>query len=416
MDILSILSPLLILLFASPAVTEDASTQVVSDNQCQCYLTNGSNAQYFTKHKFFDFRSLSQYAGVPEMIQDPWDSSHADATSDYFLSDEWTDNWGTQTWNNSEQLDSGANDASYLLVNSPNNIYIEANRDEDAASDTYLTMRTSRLPRFQTAAEFESVATGLHYVSVRMFARTRGGPGAVTAMFTYRGAEELADVQESDLEIRTMDPLETVQYTNQPSYTVDGDEIPEATRNVTLPRGLRWTDWAVYRMDWTPTTTTHYVDGEEVAAIEFQNPRDPSQLFFNCWSDGGSWSGVMRRGQEAFLQIQWIDMVYNQTTKNTVRSDGDATEQFDVLAERDTGSCQRVCSIDQTDNAGTTVLIDNGGSGGDGDSNEGGDGDSSGGGDDEGGASSTFGVEGHLHHLTLWIPFIVAVTIGTGLI
>ncbi|RYP70533.1 hypothetical protein DL769_004926 [Monosporascus sp. CRB-8-3] len=407
MYIISLGTSLLILLFASSAATQDAYPQVVSDDQCQCYFTNGSNAHYFTKHKFFDFRSLSEHAGVPEIIRDPWDGSHALATSDYFLSDEWTDNWTTQSWNNSELLESGANDASYLLVNSPSNIYIEANRDEDAASDTYLTMRTGRLPGFQTAAEFESVATGFHYISVRMFARTRGAPGAVTAMFTYRGADELANVQESDLEIRTMDPLETVQYTNQPSYTVDGDEVPEATRNVTLPRGLRWTDWAVYRMDWTPTTTTHYVDGEEVAAIRFQNPRDPSQLFFNCWSDGGSWSGVMRRGHEAFLQIQWIDMVYNQTTKNTARSEGEASEQLDVLTERDAGPCHQVCSIDQTDKVGTTVLIDAGGSGGDEDSNEG---------DDESGASSVFGVDGRLHHLTLWIPFIVVVMIGTGLI
>ncbi|RYO76729.1 hypothetical protein DL762_002740 [Monosporascus cannonballus] len=395
MNMMRLVTPLLTLLFASSAFSQDASPQVVNDDQCQCYFTNGTNAQYFTKHKFFDFRSLSEYAGVPGIIQDAWDSSHAHATSDYFLSDEWTDNWTTQSWNNSELLDSGSNDASYLLVNSPNNIYIEANRAEDAASDTYLTMRTSRLQRFQTAAEFESVATGLHYVSVRMFARTRGAPGAVTAMFTYRGAEELADVQESDLEIRTMDPLETVQYTNQPSYTVDGGEIPEATRNVTLPRGLQWTDWAVYRMDWTPTTTTHYIDGEQVAAIEFQNPRDPSQIYFNCWGDGGSWSGVMRRGHEAFLQIQWIDMVYNETTKNTARSDGDALEQFDVLAGRDAGTCHRVCSIDQTGSVGTTVLIDDGTSGG---------------------ASSIFGVDGHLHHLMLWIPFIVAVTIGAGLV
>ncbi|RYP45033.1 hypothetical protein DL768_008575 [Monosporascus sp. mg162] len=417
MDIISLVPALLILFFASSAVTQDTYPQVVSDDQCQCYLTNGSNAHYFTQHRFFDFRSLSEYAGVPEIIREPWNSSHSLASSDYFLSDEWTDNWRTQSWNNSELLESGDNDASYLLVNSPSNIYIEENRDEDAASDTYLTMRTSRLPRFQTAAEFESVVTGLHYISVRMFARARGAPGAVAAMFTYRGAEDLADLQESDLEIRTMDPLETVQYTNQPSYTVDGDDVPEATRNVTLPRGLRWTDWAVYRMDWTPTTTTHYVDGEEVAAIEFQNPRDPSQLFFNCWSDGGSWSGVMRRGQEAFLQIQWIDMVYNQTTQNTTGGGGDAPEQSDPPAERDAGPCQQVCSIDQTDQVGTTVLINDGASGGDEDSNEGGgDEDTNEGDVAEGDASSIFGVDGHWHHLTLWIPFIVALTIGTGLI
>ena len=44
--------------------------------------------------------------------------------------DEWNDNWVLQHWNNSELMrdDTGINDATYLLVNSPNNVYIEASR------------------------------------------------------------------------------------------------------------------------------------------------------------------------------------------------------------------------------------------------------------------------------------------------
>ncbi len=365
------LRPLLLFL-VSPVLCQDVRDYAAAD-ECDCYQTNGSDPAYFARHQFFDFRSLSQYAGVPDLIRDQQDSSDALATSDYFLSDGWNDGWVLQSWNNSDQLerqrqegdDAAASDASYLLINSPNNVYIETEDDDDdnegsgSGSATFLTMRTARIGGFQTAAEFESVVTGLHYLSVRMLARTRGARGAVTAMFTYRAADMLADVQESDLEVRTSDPADRVQYTNQPSFTVAGDEIPEATRNATLPAEggdgaqgqLQWTDWAVYRMDWTPERTTHYVNGAEAAAIAFQNPRDPTRVHFNCWSDGGSWSGVMRQGDEAFLQIRWIEMVFNETdTDNALwrtRRDGEA-------------SCKRVCSIDETDKIGTAVLLDSG--------------------------------------------------------
>jgi hypothetical protein len=64
-----------------------------------------------------------------------------------------------------------------------------------------------------------------------MLARTVVDPGAVTAMFTYRHTEVLADVQEADIEFLTNGPRVRIQYTNQPSYTLEGDESPEATRN-----------------------------------------------------------------------------------------------------------------------------------------------------------------------------------------
>ena len=389
-----------ILFLAPPSLSEDRYPEVKSDSDCDCYRTNGSVANTFTTHKFFDFRSLGQYAGVPDVIRDPDDTSQALATSDYFLSDEWNDHWVLQHWNNSELMrdDTGINDATYLLVNSPNNVYIEASRVEqddgttEEDGSTYLTMRTVRVGPFQSAAEFESVADGLHYVSVRMRARTRGAPGAVSAMFTYRAppadSDGLSGVQESDLEIRTSDPSWRAQYTNQPSYTLEGQDVPEATRNATLPRGLRWSDWADYRMDWTPARTAHFVDGDEVASIAFQNPRDPCQVFFNCWSDGGSWSGVMRKGHEAFLQIQWIEMLFNETDTNLA----DAGQKA-AVARSDEAGCKRVCSIDDTETVGTAVLIDDGD-------------------DAEGGAVQTFGSLGYWHP-TFWIT--VSTTIITAL-
>ncbi|KAI1082306.1 glycoside hydrolase family 16 protein [Whalleya microplaca] len=323
----------------------------VGDDRCNCYLTNGSNENYFTTHKFFDFRELSSYAGVPGLIADPYDSSQADVTSEYFSSDEWTTHWGIQGWNNSASLDQG--DASVLMVHSPNNIYIEKNQDENPASSTFMTLRTLRLKDYQSSAEFESISQAYHFVSARMYARTIGEPGAVTAMFTYLNtgdSSELTTVQESDLEIRTIDPPDSVQYTNQPSYSSKGFDIPEATRNVTIPSGRNWSDWAVYRMDWSPTNTTWFIDGENVASIAFQTPRDPSMLIFNTWSDGGTWSGNMSVGGEAYLHVQWIELVYNMTgnAKTTDKRDGQ--------------TCNNVCSIDDTAKIGTAVLLQGGAS------------------------------------------------------
>ncbi|KAI1268637.1 glycoside hydrolase family 16 protein [Xylariaceae sp. FL1019] len=333
---------------------------IVTDNQCDCYFTNESSANYFTTHKFFDFRSLSEYAGVPRPITDA--CSQALATSDYFLADDWNEHWGIQQWNNSDSVDSG--DAPLLNINSPNNVYIETNDDDEASSDTYLTMRTLRLTDFQSSAEFESISRTYHFLSVRMYARTIGSPGAVfetdrTAMFTYKDngdPSQLTHVQESDLEILTKDPEDSIQYTNQPSYSSKGDDVPESTRNVTTSSSTNWTEWAVHRMDWDPSATTWFIDGKQVASIAFQVPRDPSQVIFNSWSDGGEWSGEMDDQTSAYLQIQWIDMVYNSTeySGDTKRSTYFGSS---LWGKRDGKTCDKVCSIDETTTTGTPVML-----------------------------------------------------------
>ncbi|KAH7272884.1 hypothetical protein FSOLCH5_003174 [Fusarium solani] len=334
------------------------------DDECDCYLTNGTNSAYYSQHKFFDFRDLGKYAGVPDVIKNA--SETGDITSDYFESDDWNDSWGIQDWSNRKSGGvSLSGDASVLMVNSPNNIYIEKNEDDDAASDTFLTMRTVRLKDFQTAAEFESVST-YHYLSLRMLARVTGSAGACMAMFTYLEGDELADVQEADIEILTHDPKNRIQYTNQPSFTDDGDEVPKATRNGTLPKGLGWDDWVVHRLDWTPARSVWYVAGQEVASIEFQTPKDPAQVLFNAWSDGGSWSGNMSLNGAAYMQIQWIEMVYNGTDSegSDKRSlDGHSetghVERRGMLAPRedDENGCKAVCSIDDVDEAGKTKVL-----------------------------------------------------------
>lgn len=321
-----------------------SETKLVDDSDCDCFLINGSVPTYYTEHMFLDFRNLSEYAGVPSIIDDTAKrAAAATASSDYFTHKNWTNTWSTQTWDNSNGPGEGyAGDASYHMVNSKSNLYIQNNEDENAASDTYLTMRTRRLEAFQTAVEFQSTPGYFQYVSMRMLARTVGAAGAVTGMFTYRDSTgKLADIQESDIEILTRGPKDKVQYTNQPSYSDDGEEYPRATRNATTPD---WSKWVVHRLDWTPKVVQWYVDGERTARIEFQTPKDACDLHWSAWSDGGSWSGNMSVGGEVRQEIQWIEILYNITDGEVYR--------------RDNKKCNAVCSFDdETAPAGRAAML-----------------------------------------------------------
>lgn len=343
-----------------------AAPSLTDDSKCGCYFTNGTITEYFTKHKFYDFRSLEQYAGVPDVITDVDASINASPTSKYFTDTDWTDTWQIQTWNNSG--DSARSDATVFMANSANNIYIEKNADAAAnpsTPKTWLTLRTQRISdTFQTAAQFDSNPTSpFQYISIRMLARTIGAPGAVTAFFTYRD-DHAGNVQEADLEIVTKDPRNVVQYTNQPSLNGTGDVIPEATLNATLPNGMDWTEWAIHRLDWTPTQSTWYVDGQQTANISFQVPRDAAQVILNTWSDGGQWTGNMSVHDAAYFQIQWLEMVYN-TTNEPITKRG----LLGGRAEEAQGGCKAVCSVDETPETGRPVMLfDNAairGSGGD---------------------------------------------------
>ena len=333
----------------------------LSDKECDVFLTNGSNSGYYTDHAFWDFRSLSDYASVPDVVTDYSKVSQASVASKYFSSDTWTSTWEIQGWNNTKDGGEKLNgDATLKMVNSPSNVYIQENDDKTADSDTYLTMRTKRLPGFQSAAEFESTEQ-YQFLSVRMLARAIGSPGAIAALFTYRDPSgELAKVQEADIEILTRDPRNKISYTNQPSYTDDGDELPEATKNASLPAGALWSNWLVHRLDWTPEASLWYVDGTEVARIEFQTPIDGAQVILNAWSDGGSWSGKMPVHDEAYLQIQWLEMVYNKSSSD----DGekrkrrrDTAVANGGLMRRQEGKSGVVCSIDDTMEVGKAVEV-----------------------------------------------------------
>ncbi|CAJ2501357.1 Uu.00g042100.m01.CDS01 [Anthostomella pinea] len=365
---------ILTVLIFSPVSVLAQNYPLVPDSRCNCFRTNTTTSHYFKNHKFFDFRDLSQYARVPAPIVTAEGSAAAPVTNAYFEGPAWTSTWSIQTWNNSAQLggsdsDGAAtgSDASVLMVNSANNIYIQHNDDLNAKSNTYMVLRTVRHDSFQSAAEIDSVSADYQYLSIRMLARTRGAPGAITAMFTYHRADQQSQVQESDLEIRTSDPKSAIHYTNQPSYNASG-AVPQATRNVSRPGALDWSQWHYHRMDWAPGSSSWFVDGQLVSSIQFQTPKDLSSVVFNAWSDGGTWSGNMSVNTTAEMQIQWIELVYNNTDTTNTTSPGAPARRgvtgFPAFPGQqlqnkptNSSSCANVCSIDQTSKVGTPVLI-----------------------------------------------------------
>ncbi|KAI0169256.1 glycoside hydrolase family 16 protein [Hypoxylon sp. FL1284] len=314
---------------ASPIAAADG------DN-CHCYLTDGSAAAYFTHHQFLDFRSVAD-PRTPDPIGDRAGATNAGSAHPFFDAGDFGSTWSVQAW-----VSAGA-DATVWNTYSKNDVYIAADPDAGGSS-TYMTLRTHRHAGsgsgdFQESAEVQTVSGSYQHVSLRMYARTRGSAGAVTAMFTYRGGATEADVQEADLEVLTTDADTLAHYTNQPSQ-VSGEPRPGAAHEVTIPA---WSEWREHRLDWTPGSVTWYVDGAQVEQNSFQAPVDPATLLLNVWSDGGSWSGVMPQGQEAAMDVRWLEVLFNNT---------DQPSQFE--------HCANVCSIDVGGAPGEVTLVSSG--------------------------------------------------------
>ena len=251
----------------------------------------------------------------------------------------------------------------------------------DASPDykTYLTLRTTRTPTFQSAAEIDSVKTNYQHLSLRLLARVVGSPGACAGIFTWYcpglcRATSSPDVEEADIEILTSSPKpNNIHFTNQPSESPLGYTFTNATTNPEIPNGRLWTEWNEYRYDWTPGMSTWYVNDEKVANISFHAPERPSQLILNMWSNGGSWTGNMSVGDAAFLQIQWIEIAFNTsdvTTKRdesgsgnkrglweTLRSDSENGRGLESRADGKHGGCKVMCSIDSGTVVGTPVVV-----------------------------------------------------------
>jgi len=316
------------------------------------YVTNGRSSAFFQYHRFYDFRDVgtdSIYDHEPANVTSPQSNGDEPGQQGYLNSTAFAKDWKIQNWGHERE---GPNYPVTVQM-SPQNVFILRNPEESSTS--HLTLRSYRAKHFTSTAELEGLQRNLLHASIRFHARVRGATGVVAGMFTY-----LNDSQESDIEILTRDPPNRIRYTNQPSVGSDGWDVPGASSEVELPAPIVWTDWVTHRLDWTPNMSSWYADGQWLLDKEYGVPRLPSYLVLNLWSNGGDWSGNMSLGSAAYLDIQWIDMVFNKSGPDDgYKLDGNGKKlrrNINFLGKR-SSHCHRVCAVDSVPTAGFPVLI-----------------------------------------------------------
>lgn len=204
------------------------------------------------------------------------------------------------------------------------------------------------------------------YLSLRLYARISGAPGACAAFFTYEN-----DTQEADMEFLTRDQDELVGFNTQPTYDIHGNYINGSHYNMSLPHDLTREEWALYRMDWVADQVVWYIDGVEMGSTTVNVPVVPSHLYITMWGEsqprpwwkcapdsnlnmhagnGGTWTGNMTLGESALLEIQWIEVAYNLSGASPVTNssygicDLDSQGSWDPLvfsAPHDTSAAAR---------------------------------------------------------------------------
>ncbi|KAL2852068.1 concanavalin A-like lectin/glucanase domain-containing protein [Aspergillus pseudoustus] len=249
---------------------------------------------------YHDFRSRNRcgLASEPANITTEDESISASVQPGYLTSDTFVNDFGIQTWGTEVSKDS-----PIRKLNSNGNVYIQ--RDADSSS-AYLVLRAYRTDAFISSAEIESKLHNIFHASIRIRARVRGDPGTCAGIFTYHD-----DENESDIEILTRDPTDHVRYTNQPGLDEDGNEIPGASVEAVMGGGAVWTAWNDYRLDWTPGLSSWYLNGELAHTKTYGVPTEPSTFILNMWGDGGVWTGDMEIGAAAYLDIEWVEVLYN---------------------------------------------------------------------------------------------------------
>ena len=202
----------------------------------------------------------------------------------------------------------------YLTVEHAN---IETGRSR-GMGESMLNLYTTRdSEESQSAAELDFIATNITHGSFRVKARVAGDAGAVSGIFTYAN-----DTQETDIELLTRDPPNRMHFSNQPTTDDHGEHIKDASFNVSSPY---YTRWNIYRIDWLMDETISYVNGQEMARSSVHVPSERSMFILNMWSNSGKFSGNMRVGGQAVMQVQWVEMAFNRHAKDSLGAPEDQT-------------------------------------------------------------------------------------------
>jgi hypothetical protein len=143
-------------------------------------------------------------------------------------------------------------------------------------------------------------------------ARVSGDPGAVAGIFTYHDNED-----QSDIQLLTRDPRSYVHYSNQPTTNDKGEEIKGSSFNESISSSGDYATWNVYRLDWFSGSSAWYVNGAKDTTTTVNIPSKKGMFVLNMWSNNGSWSGSMAKGDSAKMDVLWVEMAFNTSMQNT---------------------------------------------------------------------------------------------------
>jgi beta-glucanase (GH16 family) len=117
-------------------------------------------------------------------------------------------------------------------------------------------------------------------LSLRLYVRVSGAPGACAAFFTYEN-----DTQEADIELLTRDNDDVVGFNTQPTLDIHDQYVPDSHWNMSLPNNITRESWIMYRMDWVEDQVVWYVNGVHMANTTVNVPVEPSRLSIALWGE-----------------------------------------------------------------------------------------------------------------------------------
>ena len=75
--------------------------------------------------------------------------------------------------------------------------------------------------------------------------------------------------------------------------------------------GTNYTTWNTYQLNWNPQLSEWLINGVSKLNETYDVDMENSSIQIKMWSDGGSWTGNMSVGDEARIDIQWIDLLFD---------------------------------------------------------------------------------------------------------
>ncbi|CAN9456787.1 unnamed protein product [Alternaria alternata] len=284
-------SAALLLAFAASVLLVQVSAK------CTQFSTNGSTAATYDFYRFYDFRNIRDNIDGDAAAASSYGKSYtatesANGQSKIIEAAPWNSGWNARDW----------------FRPSPKN---------DTINMHYKPSRVS-INGSQLAAELDFAEYNVTFASIRMSARIHGASGAIAGFFTYHD-----DTSESDIEIPTGGSADEAHYSNQPTTDPDtGVPIDGATFNVSMEAHQPTSAWNNYRLDWVNGRSAWYMNGAQSADTEVNVPEKESMIILSLWSNGGTFSGRMDIGQDAWFDVQWVELLFNTSGSASTDTSG----------------------------------------------------------------------------------------------